>query len=358
MSKSDPPPKNSSESARILELEFEPLSEPRWHKIEQRVFARLDAGELPSTRDSNPSAPFSTRRASVWALGLAASLLLVVLALSRSNRSAAPTVSRISTGVTASHVALPGVVLDVSPQSAVVVSGSAEESALIVLDRGEVTCDVAHRRPGAPLFVQAGELSVEVVGTRFTVTRQEEVARVTVQEGLVRVKFRGRSSSVKAGETWPLPLTAAASPAPSVAEVPRPHEQPEALSSAGSSVGTLRPREPTPRPRVIKETKEAKEAKEAKEENSSTEASPPSVQHQFEMATRIEAKEPAEAIRLYEGIESSGSGWASNALFAHGRLEAARGNRVAARRILTQYLRRFPAGANAPDARLLLSRLE
>src|SRR6187551_663155 len=273
MSKSDPPPKNSSESspARILELEFEPLSEPRWQKIEQRVFTRLDAGELPSTRDSNQHAPFSTRRASVWALGLAASLLLVVFALSRSNRSASPTVSRISTGVTASHVALPGVVLDVSPQSAVVVSGSAEESSLIVLDRGEVTCDVAHRRPGAPLFVQAGEVSVEVVGTRFTVTRQEEVAGVRVQEGVVRVKFRGRSASVKAGETWPLLPTAAASPAPSVAEAPRPLELPEAVSSAGSTVGTPRPREPAARPRVVKDVKDAKDAKDAKAENSTTE---------------------------------------------------------------------------------------
>src|SRR3954468_19269330 len=196
MSKSDLPRKNTSQSspARILELEFEPLSEPRWNRIEQRVFARLDAGELPSTRDASQRARFSTRRASVWAVGLAASLLLVVFALSRSNRNAAPTISRISTGVSASHVVLPGVVLDVSPESADVVSGSAEESGLIVLDHGEVTCDVAHRRPGAPLFVQAGELSVEVVGTRFTVTRQEEVARVVVQEGVVRVKLRGRSS--------------------------------------------------------------------------------------------------------------------------------------------------------------------
>jgi hypothetical protein len=290
---------------------------------------------------------------------LAASLLLAVLALSRSNHSDAPTVSRISTGVTASHVALPGMVLDVGPQSAVVVSGNAEESALIVLDRGEVTCDVAHRRPGAPLFVQAGELSVEVVGTRFTVTRQDEVARVVVQEGLVRVKLRGRSTSVKAGESWPPPLTTATSSAPLAAEVPRPSEQPseqpEAVSSSGSSVGALRAREPAARPRLVKE---AKDAKDAKEENPTTTASPPSVQHQFEMATRIEAKDPVEAIRLYEGIENSSSGWASNGLFAHGRLEAARGNRIAARRILTQYLRRFPAGANAPDARLLLSRLE
>lgn len=357
MSKSDPSRKDTSESAaaRVLELEFEPLSESRWNKIEQRVFARLDAGELRSTQDPHQHAPFWSRRGSVWALGLAASLLLVVLALSHSNRNAAPTISRISTGVAASHVALPGVVLDVSPQSAIIVSGSADESALIVLDRGEVTCDVAHRRPGAPLFVQAGELSVEVVGTRFTVTRQEEVASVKVQEGVVRVKFRGRSTSVKAGETWPPTPTAEVSPPPLVAEVPRASEVPEAPSSASPTVGALRPRERSPRTRIANEVKDAKDAK---EQVVTTKASPPSAQQQFETATRIEATEPAQAIRLYEGIENSSSGWASNALFAHGRLEAARGNRIAARRILSQYLSRFPGGANAPDARLLLSRLE
>jgi len=361
MSKSDLPRKSRSESpaARVLELEFEPLSESRWNKIEQRVFARLDAGGLPSTRDSNPTTRFSARRAGVWAFGLAASLLLVGLALGHTNRSAAPTVSRISTGVTTSHVALPGVVLDVSPQSAVVVSGSAEESALIVVDRGEVTFDVAHRRPGAPLFVQAGELSVEVLGTRFTVTRQDDAASVRVQEGVVRVKLRGRSSFVKAGEMWPPAPTAAAGSAPAL-EVPQTSERAEAPSAPASSVASLRPRESVPRARLAKEAKEPKEpkAKEAREEAATPQALPVGDQHQFELATRIEAKQPAEAIRLYEGIENSSSSWASNALFAHGRLEAARGNRVAARRILTQYLSRFPSGANAPDARLLLSRLE
>ena len=355
MSKSDLPRKEPSESslAGILEREFEPLSEQRWHKIEQRVFARLNAAELPGALDSNQPTPFWRRRASGWVLASAATLLLVIFALSRSNGGSIPSVSRISTGVTASHVVLPGVVLDVGPESAVLVSGNAEESALIVLDRGEVKCDVAHRRPGASLFVQAGELSVEVVGTRFTVRRQEDVASVSVQEGVVRVKLRGRSTSVKAGETWPPALTAAANSASSVPEVRRSSELPEVVSSADSSVDALRPREPASKPRVIKEAKAGSTGN-----TPTTEDSTPSVRQRFERATQIEPEEPAEAIRLYEGIENGGSSWAANALFAHGRLEAARGNRVAGRRILTQYLRRFPAGANAPDARLLLSRLE
>src|SRR4051812_32353454 len=100
MSNSDPPrndPRGSS-PARLLELEFEPLAEPRWSKIEQRVFARLDAGEQPDTRDLHPAAPFSVRRGGVWAFGLAASVLVAGAALSRSFNTATPSVSRISTG--------------------------------------------------------------------------------------------------------------------------------------------------------------------------------------------------------------------------------------------------------------------
>jgi FecR protein len=343
-----------SSPARVLELELEPLSEQRWSKIEHGVFARLDAGELPDARSLAVPARFSARRAGGWALGLAAAVLMAVLALGVPFRSAAPSVSRISTGVTASHVALPGVVLDVSPESAVVVSGNSDESAFIAVDRGEVTCDVAHRRPGAPLIVQAGEVSVVVVGTRFSVARKDDAAIVKVHEGAVRVKFRGQTAMVKAGETWPPPRAAVASPDLALDLPDPPSESPDTASSADVSARPAHAREATP-----KQAREAQKKRSGVTSSSgSTEASPPSFQSQFELATGLEAKDPIEAIRLYEGLEGSSGTWAANALFAHGRLEAARGNRVAARRILTQYLTRFPREANAPDARLLLTRLE
>jgi TolA-binding protein len=82
------------------------------------------------------------------------------------------------------------------------------------------------------------------------------------------------------------------------------------------------------------------------------------LQSQFEAAAKLEAKSPARAIQLYQGLETGGSSWAKNALFAHGRLEAARANKPEARRVLTQYLARFPHGPNAADARMLLTQLE
>ena len=349
---------DQSRGARVLELELEPLSESRWSRIEHSVFARLDAGELLAVPSAPSPVRSSARRAAGWGLGVAVAGLVACVAFGVPFRRAAPSVSRISTGVAASHVALPGIVLDVSPQSAVVVSGSSDESAFIAVDRGEVTCDVAHRRPGAPLIVQAGEVNVEVVGTRFSVTRQDDAASVRVTEGVVRVKFRGQVALVKAGEAWPPPRpaaasTAAASEAPAL-DAPEPiGESPEGASSADASERPVGAREV-----ALKQAQAQKKRAALAVSSAAPDASPSSFQAQFELATRLEARDPTEAVRLYEGLEGSSSIWAGNALFAHGRLEAARGNRAAARKILTQYLTRFPREPNAPDARLLLVRLE
>jgi hypothetical protein len=337
-------PPATGAAPRLLELEVEPLSEQRWAKIEQAVFERLDDPAFGAAANSRPLRTGS-RRLAVW-LAAAAAFCVVGVALAVAgvfaggNSSGA--LSRISTGATASHVALPGLLLDVSPDSAIVVSGSQGESQLIVLDRGAVACDVAHRRPGAPLFVQAGEVRVEVVGTRFHVSRHGEAARVAVQEGVVRVTSRGQTQAVRAGESWP------AAPAPSRARPLEPPATPQALPLEEPT--SQRPRSGRPAA-----------SRAAPLEPESTDQAPPEVvdlQAQFESAARLERSDPGQAIQLYRGLEGGGSPWAKNALFAHGRLEAARGNRAEAKRILTQYLTRFPQGANAEDARMLLSRLD
>jgi hypothetical protein len=345
--------------ARVLELELEPLSEQRWSKIEHSLFARLDAGEFPSTHHSPRTAGFSAVRAGSWAVGLAAVALAAVFVLAPL-RSVTPSVSRISTGVVASHVALPGVVLDVSPESAVVVSGSTEESAFIALDRGQVTCEVAHRRPGAPLIIQAGEVSVEVVGTRFSVTRKDDAATVSVQEGVVRVKFREQTALVRAGETWPFaPLqVASVQPAPGAVAL---GSAPSAVASEGPPMPDNAARVPRAResnPKASRDTQKKLPEASPSSASATVEVAPPSLQSQFELASQLEARDPVAAIRLYEGLENSSGSWAANALFAHGRLEAARGNNAVARRILDQYLARFPGGTNVPDARLLIGRLK
>lgn len=338
---SSPEDTTAAATARRLELEVEPLSEQRWAKIEQAVFARLEAGADPL---SEPARPRRAGRVLVWAAAaaaLGALLLALVVVKGGASPGEAAALSRISTGATASHLALPGVSLDVSPESTIVVSGGERERMLVVLDRGEVACDVEPRRPGAPLVVQAGEVRVEVVGTRFRVTRQGESARVEVQEGVVRVSSRGQSVAVAADQSWPAPepTREPSGPPEPVADAPPPT----------SDQVEVRPRNPriAPRPTPVEPSIEKPATPE-----------PLSAQQQFETATRLERSEPARAIQLYSGLESGSSSWAANALFAHGRLEAARGNPAAARRILSQYLARFPQGGNAQDARMLLGRLK
>jgi hypothetical protein len=336
-----PSSRHDPSAARSLDIEVEPLSEQRWSKIEQGVFARLDSGAPAPSHEFAVFSPSAARRAAPWLVAAAAvvATLSVLAAVLLPTTDA--TLSRVSTGATASHLALPGIVLDVSPDSAVVVSGNSRESQLIVLDRGQVTCEVEHRRPGAPLIVQAGEVQVEVVGTHFVVTRLGESARVTVQTGVVKVSSRGRTVAVKAGESWPAPHELAATPPPLAPQAPEGVPSDEQVA-----------------PRALRPRALRSQTAENRPDEVAPEPEPSELQAQFETAASLEAKSPGRAIQLYQGLENGGSSWAKNALFAHGRLEAARGNKPAARRVLTQYLARFPRGPNAADARLLLTQLE
>jgi hypothetical protein len=101
----------------------------------------------------------------------------------------------------------------------------------------------------------------------------------------------------------------------------------------------------------------AAKAKSAAEVGGSAKTPPLSPQAVFEQATLLERTDPERASKLYGTLDSSGDSWAQNALYARGRLEATRGNRVEARRLLELYLGRFPNGGNAEDARAVMKRL-
>jgi hypothetical protein len=79
----------------------------------------------------------------------------------------------------------------------------------------------------------------------------------------------------------------------------------------------------------------------------------PSAQSRYEAAARIERSDPTRALRIYTGLAGGSDAWAQDALYAAGRLQADRGARTDAVRLLEEYLRRFPRGSNAQDARTL-----
>ena len=60
------------------------------------------------------------------------------------------------------------------------------------------------------------------------------------------------------------------------------------------------------------------------------------------------------ALGEYRALARGGDAWAANACFAAARLLHERGDLTAARRMAEDYLRRFPRGVNASDARELI----
>jgi len=80
-------------------------------------------------------------------------------------------------------------------------------------------------------------------------------------------------------------------------------------------------------------------------------------QRLYEAAAQTETSDPDGAMASYRKLASGGGPWAPTALFAAGRLAADRGRTAEAKRLLEDYLTRYPRGANVDDARRILARL-
>jgi hypothetical protein len=322
-----------------LSVQVEPLSPQRWTRIERSLFSRVEAEMASGTLPTESFQPWA-RRAVPWLV--AASLALMALAVlwlaagrPADGRGSLAQASRITTGSTGSHLVLRELTLDVDPESTVVIGGATERGMLLVLDRGSVVCDVTPRSASAPLIVQAGAAQIQVVGTRFRVQRDGEAAKVAVEHGVVEVTMNGQVSRVRAGQVWP-----AAAPA----TLPSTHTKEVVAAAPVELSEPSEVRRSTPRP-------QATTSAPMTNDNAS------SAQARFERAARLERADPGQATALYRTLESGSDSWAQNALYARGRLEAARGNTAEARKVLERYLARFPKGANRDDAKALLERL-
>jgi ferric-dicitrate binding protein FerR (iron transport regulator) len=365
----------------LASLSVEPLSELSWHRIERRLFA--DGAIAPAgagADDVIPARAGAGRRRLV--LGLAgtaavAAALAVLLWPRTGDREpvvapVAPTAhppSRIATEDAPTDFSAGDVALEIAAHSAVLVDGERDGSALIVLERGEMTCRVVHRAGRPPVVVHAGDARIEVIGTAFSVARAGDSARVVVYEGVVAVLRRGVLTRVEAGQTWPGPAPAAPAAA-----------APAAATPAATPAATIDREAAGPRPPRVESgpgrrghraapagsgTHAAAEPGAAGSAGSAAAARPGSesgteaarAQAEYERAARLEAADPQAALAIYDRLARGSGPWAANALYAQARLEVELGRRDHALRLLRSYLVRHPRGANSEDARQLLDQL-
>ncbi len=322
-------------SPRPWKIDIEPLGEARWARVERAVLQA--AAEADARVDAAPAGAADRRRFAAAFLVLAGALAAIAggVAWRAFLPEAHEGATRVETAAIGSRVEFGESTIDVGPSSAVRLSGDDARGVLVTLDRGRVECDVTPRRQRPPFLVEAGGVEVRVIGTHFVVTRAGDAITVDVQRGEVQVTSDGQDAFVVAGSHWPRAATPdaktapAEAPAPSApADAPDPRSAPEPRPSPAPPAPQSRPAAPAPSPR-----------------------------EQYATASRLEAQQPGAALALYGQLASQGGPWGENALFAAGRLEADRGANDDARRLLREYLSRYPSGPNAADARKLLDRL-
>ncbi|HET9987721.1 MAG TPA: FecR family protein [Kofleriaceae bacterium] len=311
---------------------IEPLSDVAWSRVERNVWSHLDATEgLPVRR--------SHRRwwlaAPLAAAALAAVALLMFHTPARPGRDDGPT--RVVSEASSSSVSLGDAHIALDPHSAIVMDSHAGAPNVLV-EHGAAWFAVEPRGSRPPFVVIAGDMRVRVIGTRFRVARDAERIEVEVDHGIVEVGYHGELVRVTNGQHWssdapsvvaaiePLPAPAPVIPSP---EVPAP--APVAPAPAAPAPSVAHPATPT----------------------SSTDRDAT----KYAELARLEASAPNAAMAGYLALSKGSGRWAQVALYAAGRLAADRGE-ARAMTFLEIYLRRFPHGANADDARQLLTRLK
>jgi hypothetical protein len=294
-----------------------PYSDARRDRVEREVFARLAAMRIASRADA--VLPRLRPRWYAFAAPSAFAAALAVIAVLLVRREApAPSPSTPSLIVTSvgssSRFTVGDAVIEAGSDTSVEVA-RAGDAVTLVLQRGSVDCDVTPRAGRAPFQVISGDVRVEVVGTRFAVRREAGGTRVDVTRGKVRVRTPAGERLLGGGETWTPPATEAAPGTAPVAAASPPGGEP--------APGAGAPPSRTP-PRWTR-----REA--------------------FAMAQQLEATNPKQAASGYRAIANGRDAWAALALYSLAELHAA-GEPAQALEELGELARRFPNATNAEDA--------
>lgn len=302
-----------------------PTSDSRRERIERNVLNQLAQLRSAERADAAvPVAPPSNRRAWMFAgLGAAAAALVILVVTTKSTDH--PVVAPVAEDTTPSRIVTPiggesqftvgDAVIVAASDTAVDVKRAPDGGITLVVSRGAVDCDVAPRNQRPPFHVIAGDVSVEVVGTRFSVARTPS-PRVDVVRGKVRVRAPGGTWLLGAGDSWQPPVTGSGvEPVTAVAVAPPP------------------PPPPAPVPVAIVEAPKA---------------AGPSPHQQYQLAQKLEASDVVRAAKTYRSVANTHDAWAAPALYGLAELDA----KIDVTKALAdcnEYLKRFAKSAQAED---------
>ncbi len=314
-----------------------PTNEVRRDRIERQVFAQL--ANMRAVERADAAVPEAPVRHSyrpwvfgVVGAGLAAAIALVIVENKPEHPAPAPIVeettpSRIVTPVGGeSQFTVGDAVIVATSDTSVDVKRAEDGGITLVVSRGAVDCDVAPRKNRPPFHVIAGDVFVEVVGTRFTVARTPS-PRVDVVRGKVRVRAPGGTWLISAGESWTPPVSGSATEP--VADVPQlaPIVPPVRIAATPTPpAGPVAPVAPV----------------------APTVAARPDPHALYQTAQRLEATDPTHAARAYRAVANTDDAWAAPALYGLAELDA-KTDSSKALADCNEYLRRFATSAQLED---------
>jgi hypothetical protein len=368
-----------SDDKRLGPPPVEPLSDAAWSRVERGMWAELDLVSMSRSEPVAVATPTLAYARRWWLvavpLAAAAAAATIVIGTRTSTPEIAEEPSRLVSGSAPSSVSFGDAHIELDADTAFVMSHETGHP-VVLLERGAAWFTVTPRLSRPDFIVRAGDATVHVVGTRFRVTRSGEQIAVAVEHGKVNVQFRGRMAAIGARQRWssesPRQITAAAEAAPRVAAADP--DEPEIdfsdlLDPAGSSAAPLTtPLAPGPGRKHVANSGSMSESKLGSKYDARTESATGSGhaggaaaidrdRAAYDRLAALEPQDPGAALAGYLALARGTSRWADPALFAAARLAADRHDRRAVT-LLAIYLRRFPTGANAIDAKQLFVRLK
>jgi len=332
-----------------------PTSDARRERVERKLFEQLAAVRMVE-RVEAVIPPAKKNRTPLWfgagALAAAAVLAVVLFSGNGSTTPEVPAPTRVVTPVGGtSQFTVPGALIEARSDTSVEVQHGSNGAITLVVARGAIECNVEHRVNKAPFRVIAGDVTVEVIGTIFTVARTP-IPRVDVARGKVRVSSGGNDWLVEAGEAWTPSVTAAVIPKPEPKDEPASEEAPSPTPEAEPL-----PSEPQPAPKTqspakpkVEEPKPQEPKAEEPKAAEPTKAERDLARETYRIANKLEQSDPQKAAQLYRSIATNGKGMEAVALVSLAEVELRLKHPAEALAALDELKKRFPNKPFTEDA--------